>query len=50
MATSHLVRVCMCVCVYVCVCHRDTVGGLSRCRLVGSCVLPVEDFFTQVYM
>ena len=23
-----------------------TVGGLSRCRLVGSCVLPGEDFFT----
>ena len=36
MATSHLVRVC----------HRDTVGGLSRCRLVGTCVLPGEDFFT----
>ena len=38
MATSHLVR---CVCVIVA--HVD---GLSRCRLVGSCVLPGEDFFT----
>ena len=28
----------------------DPVGGLSRCRLVGSCVLPGEDFFTKVYM
>ena len=37
---------CMCVCVCMCVCHRDTVDGLSRCRLVGSCVLPGEDFFT----
>ena len=26
--------------------NRDTVGGLSRCRLVGTCVLPGEDFFT----
>ena len=43
-ATSDLVGVCVCVC--VCVCHRGTVGGLSRCRLVGSCVLPGEDFFT----
>ena len=42
MATSLLVG----VCVYVCVCDRGTVGGLSRCRLVGTCVLPVEDFFT----
>ena len=42
MATSHLVGVCMCVCVCVTVAH---VGGLSRCRLVGSCVLPGEDFF-----
>ena len=40
------VCVCMCVCVCVCVCHHGTVGGLSRCRLVGTCVLPVEDFFT----
>ena len=40
MATSHLVRVCVCVIV-------AHVGGLSRCRLVGSCVLPGEDFFTQ---
>ena len=48
LATSDLVGVCMCVCVYVCmcVCHRGTVGGLSRRRLVGTCVLPVEDFFT----
>ena len=48
MATSHLVRVCVyvCMCVCVCVCHRDTVCGLSRCRLVGTCVLPVEDCFT----
>ena len=41
MATSHLVRVCVCVCVIV-----AHVGGLGRCRLVGSCVLPGEDFFT----
>ena len=40
---GHLVGVCMCVCVCVIVAH---VGGLSRCRLVGSCVLPGEDFFT----
>ena len=39
LATSDLVRVCMCVIV-------AHVGGLSRCRLVGSCVLPGEDFFT----
>ena len=49
-ATSDIVGVCVCVCVcvcvYVCVCHRGTVGGLSRCWLVGSCVLPGEDFFT----
>ena len=38
MAISQLVR---CVCVIVA--HVD---GLSRCRLVGSCVLPGEDFFT----
>ena len=38
LATSDLVR--------VCVCHRGNVGGLSRCWLVGSCVLPGEDFFT----
>ena len=44
MATSHLVGVCVYVC--MCVCHRGTVGGLSRCRLVGTCVLPGEDFFT----
>ena len=43
MATSHLVGVCVCVCMCVIVAH---VGGLSRCRLVGSCVLPGEDFFT----
>ena len=43
MATSHLVG----VCVYVCVCVIEvTMWGLSRCRLVGSCVLPGEDFFT----
>ena len=42
LATSDLVR-----CVYVCVCVIVAhVGGLSRCRLVGSCVLPGEDFFT----
>ena len=49
LATSDLVGVCMCVCVYVCVCVCVIVahvGGLSRCRLVGSCVLPGEDFFT----
>ena len=40
-ATSDLVGVCGCVCVIV-----AHVGGLSRCRLVGSCVLPGEDFFT----
>ena len=50
-AISDLVRclyvcMCVCVCVCVCVCDRGTVGGLSRCRLVGTCVLPVEDFFT----
>ena len=28
------------------VCHRGHYEGLSRCRLVGSCVLPGEDFFT----
>ena len=38
-AMSDLVGVCMCVIV-------AHVGGLSRCRLVGSCVLPGEDFFT----
>ena len=28
------------------VCHAGiAVKGLSRCRLVGSCVLPGEDFF-----
>ena len=41
---------CVCVCVCVCVCHRGTVGGLSRCRLVGRCMLPGEDFFTEAYM
>ena len=30
----------------VCVSSRSLWGGLSRCRLVGSCVLPGEDFFT----
>ena len=39
LATSDLVGVCVCVIV-------AHVGGLSRCRLVGSCVLPGEDFFT----
>ena len=34
------------VCVCVCVCHRGHMGGMSRCRLVGSCVLPGEDLFT----
>ena len=28
------------------VCLRGHMGGLSRCRLVGSCVLPGEKFFT----
>ena len=28
------------------VCRRGHYEGLSRCRLVGSCVLPGEDFFT----
>ena len=37
-ATSDLVR-----CMYV---TLVAVKGLSRCRLVGSCVLPGEDFFT----
>ena len=32
--------------VSVYVCHRGHMGGMSRCRLVGSCVLPGEDFFT----
>ena len=32
------------LCVYLC--HRSHNEGLSRCRLVGSCVLPGEDFFT----
>ena len=49
MATSHLVRVCVCVCVCVCVIVAH-VDGLSRCQLVGSCVLPGEDFFTEAYM
>ena len=31
------------VCMYVC--HRGHYEGLSRCRLVGSCVLLGEDFF-----
>ena len=30
-------------CMYVC--HRGHYVGLSRCRLVGSCVLPGENFF-----
>ena len=51
LATSDLVGVCvyvcMCVCVCVCVCVIVAhVGGLSRCWLVGSCVLPGQDFFT----
>ena len=37
---GRLMRVCM----YVC--HRGHYVGLSRCRLVGSCVLPGENFFT----
>ena len=47
-----LIGVCVCVCVYVCVCRRGHYGGggLSRCRLVGSCVLPGEDFFTYRIM
>ena len=32
------------VCMYVC--HRGHHEGLSRCRLVGSCVLPGENSFT----
>ena len=43
LAISDLVRVCM----YV---TLAAVKGLSRCRLVGSCVLPGEDFFTKAYM
>ena len=35
-AISDLVDVCMCVCVPVC--HSGRCEGLSRCRLVGSCV------------
>ena len=42
-AISDLVGMCVCVIV-------AHVGGLSRCRLVGSCVLPGEDFFTYAYM
>ena len=42
-ATSDLVR-CMYVCMYV---TLVAVKRLSRCRLVGSCVLPGEDFFTR---
>ena len=38
-ATSNLVR-CMCGC------HRGHHERLSRCRLVGSCLLPSEKFFT----
>ena len=33
-----------CVCVFLC--HRGHYKALSRCRLVGSCVLPGENFFT----
>ena len=32
------------------VCHRGHYEGLSRCRLVGSYVLPRENFFTYAYM
>ena len=28
-----------------CVCHRGHYEGLSRCRLVGACVLPNKNFF-----
>ena len=38
---ARLARACVCVC--VCVCHRGHYEGLSRCRLVGSCVLPGEN-------
>ena len=41
-------RVCMYVCMYVC--HRGHYVGLSRCRLVGCCVLPGENFFTEADM
>ena len=49
---DYQVYVCVCVCVCVCVrererecvCHRGHYEGLSRCRLVGSCVLPGENF------
>ena len=44
-ATSDLVGVCVYVCVCVCV-IEVTMWGLSRCRLVGTCVLPGENFFT----
>ena len=43
---SVCVRVCVCVCACVCVCHRGHYEGLSRCRPVGSCVLPGKNFFT----
>ena len=42
LATSDLVRACM----YVTLVTMSGWEGLSRCRLVGSCVLPGEDFFT----
>ena len=45
-ATSDLVRVCMYVCMCVTLVTMRGWEGLSRCRLVGSCVLPGEDFFT----
>ena len=34
--------------VWMYVCHRGYYQGLSRCRLVGSCVLPSENFFTYI--
>ena len=37
-------------CACLCVCHRGHYVGLSRCRLVGSCVLPGENFFTLADM
>ena len=45
--SKHVVQKCMYRFVSgVSVCHRGHYEGLSRCRLVGSCLLPGENFFT----